>query len=75
MGMASFTDNTEQIRQEFRGLKKFFDKLTLLNGAENIAIKELSMGMSSDYQIAIQEGSTLIRVGSAIFGIRRYMVE
>ena len=72
MGMASFTDNTDQIRQEFRGLKKFFDKLTLMNAAENIAIKELSMGMSSDYQIAIQEGSTLVRVGSAIFGTRQY---
>lgn len=72
MGMASFTDNTDQIRQEFRGLKKFFDKLTLMPAAENIAIKELSMGMSSDYQIAIQEGSTLVRVGSAIFGTRQY---
>lgn len=70
MGMASFTDDTDQIRQEFRGLKKFFEKLTLLNGAENIEIKELSMGMSSDYHIAMQEGSTLIRVGSAIFGAR-----
>lgn len=70
MGMASFTDDTDQIRQEFRGLKKFFEKLTLLNGAENIEIKELSMGMSSDYHIAIQEGSTLVRVGSAIFGTR-----
>jgi pyridoxal phosphate enzyme (YggS family) len=70
MGMATLTENEDQIRKEFRELKKLFDKLkssTLTEGAE---MKELSMGMSGDYRIAIEEGSTMIRVGSAIFGER-----
>ncbi|ELR71821.1 Hypothetical protein C900_02196 [Fulvivirga imtechensis AK7] len=70
MGMATFTDNKEQIRREFRGLKKLFDKVSRQNTPQNVIIKELSMGMSGDYEIAIEEGSTLIRVGSAIFGER-----
>ena len=70
MGMASNTDDEEQIRREFRRLKKFFDELnsTLCAGEANLT--ELSMGMSSDYLIAVEEGSTLVRVGSAIFGSR-----
>ena len=67
MGMASFTENINQIQQEFRGLKKRFDQLF-----KNTEAAELSMGMSGDYPIAIAEGSTLIRVGSKIFGARNY---
>ena len=70
MGMATFTDNSEIVREEFRQLKKFFDHLKTFELPENIEMKELSMGMSSDYQIAIEEGSTMIRIGSDIFGER-----
>lgn len=66
MGMATLTDNETQIRNEFRSLKRFFDKTKDQLPGLNI----LSMGMSSDYKIAIEEGSNLIRVGSAIFGSR-----
>jgi len=62
MGMASNTDNIEQVRQEFRGLRQLFDEIGNL--------KELSMGMSSDYKIAMEEGSTMVRIGTAIFGKR-----
>ncbi len=70
MGLATFTENREQIRQEFRGLKQFFDTLKTLPLPGNAQMQELSMGMSGDYDIALEEGSTLIRVGSAIFGSR-----
>jgi len=66
MGMATNTDNLEQVRNEFRSLKTFYDKLQ--NRNHNLQI--LSMGMSSDYTIAIEEGSNMIRIGSAIFGKR-----
>ena len=66
MGMASNTENEDQVRREFRGLKQFFDSLR----AAHSSITELSMGMSGDYLLAVQEGSTLVRVGSAIFGSR-----
>ena len=69
MGMASNTENREQIRSEFRSLKTYFDK-TRSEGLNDMEI--LSMGMSSDYKIAIEEGSTMIRVGSTIFGERNY---
>lgn len=71
MGMATFTDNQEQIRLEFRGLKAFFETLkTQYVSTENLQLREVSMGMSGDYLIAAEEGSTLVRVGSAIFGSR-----
>jgi pyridoxal phosphate enzyme (YggS family) len=71
MGMATFTDNQEQIRLEFRGLKAFFETLkTEYASTENLQLQEVSMGMSGDYLIAAEEGSTLVRVGSAIFGSR-----
>jgi PLP dependent protein len=71
MGMATNTDNQEQIRLEFRGLKSFFEKLkSKYPATDNLQLKEISMGMSGDYLIAAQEGSTLVRVGSAIFGSR-----
>jgi len=72
MGMATFTDNKEQIRSEFRTLKNLFDTIR----AEEIDYLNyfniLSMGMSDDYQIAIEEGSTMVRIGSSVFGHRQY---
>jgi pyridoxal phosphate enzyme (YggS family) len=68
MGMATNTDNEMQIRNEFCSLKNFFLKFSTLNSTFSI----LSMGMSSDYKIAIEEGSTMIRIGSSIFGERNY---
>ncbi len=70
MGMATFSDNPEQVRSEFRSLKKFFDTLKNKSLPQGVSMKELSMGMSGDYKIAIEEGSTMVRVGSAIFGSR-----
>lgn len=70
MGMATFTDNTGQIRAEFRKLKTLFEKLKSMEVPNIIEMTELSMGMSGDYDIAIEEGSTMVRVGTAIFGER-----
>ena len=70
MGMATFSDNPEQVRNEFRSLKKFFDTLKNTSLPVGVSMIELSMGMSGDYKIAIEEGSTMVRVGSAIFGSR-----
>lgn len=72
MGMATFTDNREQIRAEFKGLKTLFDQLSRQTTADNVEMTELSMGMSSDYTLGIEEGATLIRVGSTVFGAREY---
>jgi PLP dependent protein len=71
MGMATFTDNKNQIRNEFRTLKFFFENAQRTT-LPNCQITQLSMGMSSDFEIAIEEGSTMIRVGSKIFGERIY---
>jgi pyridoxal phosphate enzyme (YggS family) len=70
MGMASFTSNTDQVRGEFKKLSQFFKQLKtgVMNASPHF--KELSMGMSGDYKIAIEEGSTIVRIGSAIFGNR-----
>ena len=70
MGMATFTDDTEKIRREFKSLKKLFDKTAEQYNDEKLNLKELSMGMSGDYEIAIEEGSTMVRIGSKIFGER-----
>ena len=70
MGMATLTENVDQIRREFRELKNLFDKLKSSVLTDGVEMRELSMGMSGDYRIAIEEGSTMIRVGSAIFGER-----
>jgi pyridoxal phosphate enzyme (YggS family) len=70
MGMATFTDEQNQIRKEFRGLRQLFENLKSRNLPEFVEMKELSMGMSGDYQIAQEEGSTMVRIGSAIFGSR-----
>jgi len=67
MGMATYTENKTQIRKEFSSLRKVFEKVNNLPPRPNLAFSELSMGMSGDYKIAIEEGSTMIRVGSAIF--------
>ena len=66
MGMATFTDNKDQIKKEFLNLKSIFDQLTIHNSQFTI----LSMGMSGDYQLAIECGSTMVRIGSSIFGGR-----
>ncbi len=68
MGMATLTDHQEIIRSEFRTLKEIFDRIG--KRSSNLNMRELSMGMSGDYKIAMEEGSTLVRVGSAIFGER-----
>ena len=70
MGMASFTEDTNLIRSEFRSLKEIFTYLKSRFFMENPFFKEISMGMSGDYKIAIEEGSTMVRIGSAIFGGR-----
>jgi pyridoxal phosphate enzyme (YggS family) len=70
MGMATFTDNREQIRAEFRSLKQLFERLKKGPLPANAEMRELSMGMSGDFDIAVEEGSTMIRVGSSIFGSR-----
>lgn len=69
MGLATNTDDAEQVRREFRTLKQLFDTLATIQTAQ-VQFSELSMGMSGDYEIAVEEGSTLVRVGSAIFGAR-----
>lgn len=73
MGMATFTDNESIIRQEFISLKEIYDEVNQKFGhLENLDITTLSMGMSNDYKIAIECGSTMIRIGSSIFGSRNY---
>jgi pyridoxal phosphate enzyme (YggS family) len=69
MGMATFTDNEEQIKKEFQYLKTIFDKVSKLK-TDNCQLNTLSMGMSGDYQLAIEYGSTMVRIGSSIFGGR-----
>ncbi|RYJ44403.1 YggS family pyridoxal phosphate-dependent enzyme [Flavobacterium beibuense] len=70
MGMATFTDSEHQIEKEFAYLKGIFDRLKEYPETDNFKLQTLSMGMSSDYKIAIDCGSTMIRVGSSIFGLR-----
>lgn len=70
MGMATFTENQEQVRKEFRGLKALFEEIKTRDLPPFVQMEELSMGMSGDYQLAQEEGSTMVRIGSAIFGAR-----
>ncbi|WP_026957010.1 YggS family pyridoxal phosphate-dependent enzyme [Algoriphagus vanfongensis] len=72
MGMATFTENQDQVRKEFRGLKSQFEELKSQSLPDFMKMEELSMGMSGDYLIAQEEGSTMVRIGSAIFGARNY---
>ena len=71
MGMATFTESQNQIEKEFNRLKSIFDKYKKLN-TEHCQLSTLSMGMSGDYQLAISCGSTMVRIGSSIFGTRNY---
>jgi PLP dependent protein len=70
MGMASNTEDSAQVRAEFAGLKNLFERVKQGHYSANVQCKVLSMGMSGDYAIALAEGSTLIRVGSKLFGSR-----
>lgn len=70
MGMATFTDLESQIRKEFKQLKNYFDNIKNQYFAKNDTFRHISMGMSGDYIIAVEEGATMVRIGSAIFGVR-----
>lgn len=72
MGMATFTNDNEQVKKEFGFLKSIFDRLQSLE-ISNFQLNTLSMGMSGDYKLAIAEGSTMVRIGSSIFGGRNYL--
>ncbi len=72
MGMATFTTDMQQVRQEFQRLKSYFDLLKSAYFADKPDFKEISMGMSGDYKVAIEEGSTMVRIGSLLFGARHY---
>jgi pyridoxal phosphate enzyme (YggS family) len=72
MGMATFTEDEEKIRKEFRYLKSIFDEASERYKHSRIEMTEISMGMTGDYQIAMEEGSTLVRIGTAVFGERNY---
>jgi len=75
MGMASFTEDETQIITEFKALNTLFLELSNLPKADNFQMEIRSMGMSGDYKIAIQEGSNMVRIGSAIFGERNYIAQ
>ncbi len=66
MGMATFTDDTDQVRREFRSLKTLSQRLSGIPGCDQV-----SMGMSEDWRIAVEEGTTLVRIGTALFGKRQ----
>lgn len=72
MGMGSFSDDMNRSRREYKKLKDIFDQLKTEFFASDASFKEVSMGMSADYQIAIEEGSTMVRIGTDIFGARNY---
>lgn len=72
MGMATFTENKQQITNEFKSLASIFNSLKQTPFADSTDFKEISMGMSGDYKLAIEAGSTMVRVGSSIFGSRNY---
>ena len=74
MGMATFTEDMDEVRKEFKHLKEIFGTLKNKYFANQSQFKEISMGMSDDYPIAVEEGATLVRVGSKIFGARNYNV-
>lgn len=71
MGMASFTENEQVVRSEFRELRDMFDEIRMKDCLPPVQFNDLSMGMSGDYKIAIEEGSTMIRIGTLIFGDRQ----
>ena len=71
MGMATFSNHQGKVQTEFRHLKSLFEQIKLMNVPANVQMEQLSMGMSGDYTTAIDEGSTMVRIGSAIFGERK----
>ena len=73
MGMATFTDDKAQVQREFQYLKQIFDELKQKYFGDNQSFKEISMGMSDDYLLAIKHGSTMVRIGSLLFGKRIYV--
>lgn len=70
MGMATFTDNTDQVRREFKSLKTTFDAFKEKYFQNDAQFEHISMGMSGDYEIAIEEGTNMVRIGSLLFGAR-----
>jgi pyridoxal phosphate enzyme (YggS family) len=72
MGMATYTDDEQQVGREFAHLHQIFDEIKTKYFADEPAFSEISMGMSGDYKIAIAQGSTMVRIGSLIFGERNY---
>ncbi len=72
MGMATFTSNHDQVRSEFARLRGIFEQLKAEHFPESGHFTEISMGMSGDYALALEEGSTLVRIGSLLFGTRNY---
>jgi pyridoxal phosphate enzyme (YggS family) len=75
MGMATFTPNTDQVRSEFKILSNLKNEIEKMDLPDNIAMQELSMGMTNDYKIALEEGSTMVRIGTAIFGARNCKID
>jgi len=71
MGMATFVDDPEEIRDEFKLLKNLFDSHQQYNEG-SVQLEHVSMGMTNDFEVAIEEGATMLRIGSAIFGERNY---
>jgi PLP dependent protein len=72
MGMATFTDDKAQVQREFRQMKQIFDNIKQTYFSDNQSFTQISMGMSDDYKLAIAEGSTMVRIGSLLFGKRIY---
>lgn len=72
MGMATFTDDMHQVRREFNTLKSYYNTLKERYFSKSNDFKDISMGMSSDWKIAVEEGSTMVRIGTAVFGSRTY---
>lgn len=71
MAMATFTEDMDQVRSEFRELKSIFDSILELKDNKTLDMRIISMGMSGDFQVAIEEGSNMVRIGSSIFGARK----
>jgi pyridoxal phosphate enzyme (YggS family) len=71
MGMASFSDNLNVVREEFKKLKELYNLMNAQYSMFNIQFSTLSMGMSGDYKVAIEEGSNMVRIGSLLFGARK----
>lgn len=75
MGMATFTDDYDKVRREFRSLKATFDRLKAAFFLTDEYFKEISMGMSDDYELAVEEGSTMVRIGTLLFGGRETVAQ